>query len=83
MMKEDYVLVKHLKQGYNGDASHPPCQKFKMSVTDCHSTALERLVNEAVSIDINQTTRRVLNRKHGFRINNKLKLSSSLNKSVL
>ena len=46
MMKDDSVLVEHLKQCHDGDTSQPPCQKFKMNVTDCHSTALERLVND-------------------------------------
>ena len=83
MMKEDSVLVEHLNEYHDGDTSCPPCQKFKMNVTACHKTALDRMVTEAVSIDMTQQTKtRVLNRKHGFRVNNKLKLSSSLNKSV-
>ena len=84
-MKDESVFIEHLKECHEGDTSHPPCHKFKMNVTECHNTTLDRMVSEAVSIDINQkqTTRRVLNRKHGFRVNSVLKLSSSLNKSVL
>ena len=84
-MKDESVLVEHLKECHEGDTLHPPCHKFKMNVTECHNTTLDRMVSEAVSIDINQkqTTRRVLNRKHGFRVNSVLKLSSSLDKSML
>ena len=64
MMNEDSVLDEHLNEYHDGDASCAPCHKFKMNVTACHKTALDRMVTEAVSIDMTQQTktRRVLNR---------------------
>ena len=80
-MKEESVLVEHLNKCHEGDTSHPPCHQFKMNITDNHSTTLNRLVNEAVSIETKQNLApgRVLNRKHGFRVNSVLKLSTTLN----
>ena len=80
-MKEESVLVEHLNKCHEGDTSHPPCHQFKMNITDNHSTTLNRLVNEAVSIETKQNLApgRILNRKHGFRVNSVLKLSTTLN----
>ena len=71
---EDSVLVQHIKEKHENDFSDPPCFKFKMSVTQSHVTALSRLVTEAVNIE--HTTKPLLNRKRGYRVNTVLSLSS-------
>ena len=71
---EDSVLVQHIKEKHENDFSDPPCHKFKMSVTQSHVTALNRLVAEAVNIE--HTTKPLLNRKRGYRVNTVLTLSS-------
>ena len=78
---EDSVFIEHLRDCHNSDTSEPPCHQYKMNITECHDTALDRLVTEAVKIE--KSTQPTLNRKHGFRVNSVLKLSSSLNKSTL
>ena len=77
----DSVLVEHLRDYHDSDMSDPPCHKFRMNVTNCHSTALDRLVTEAVKIDTSAKT--TMNRQHGFRVNSMLKLSSSLGNNTL
>ena len=75
------VLVEHIRDHHGSDMSEPPCHKFKMNVTSCHYTALDRLVTEAVKIDTSDRT--VMNRKQGFRVNSVLKLSTSLGNNTL
>ena len=43
-LKDDPVLVENLKECHEGDTSHPHGHKFKMNVTACHKTALDRMV---------------------------------------
>ena len=68
------VFVQHIKECHGGDFSEPPCHQFKMSVTQCHNTALDRLVTEAVKI--NKSEKPLMNRKKGFRVNSVLSLST-------
>ena len=68
------VLVEHVNEVHNGDFCEPPCHQFKMSVTQCHNTALDRLVTEAVKI--NKQEKPLMNRKRGFRVNSVLSLST-------
>ena len=77
---EESVLVEHIRDQHQNDMSRPPCHQFKMNITECHNTALDRQVTEAVKIDM--STKPTLNRKHGFRANSVLKLSSTLSRNT-
>ena len=74
------VLCEHVIECHNSDFTQPPCHQYKMSVTQCHDTALDRLVTEAVKIDL--STRPTLNRKKGFRSNHVLRLRTSLSRNT-
>ena len=63
-----------MNEVHNGDFCEPPCHQFKMSVTQYHNTALDRLVTEAVKI--NKQEKPLMNRKRGFRVNSVLSLST-------
>ena len=69
----DSVLHQHIVKHHENDFSKPPCHQYTMHVTDSHTTALSRLVTEAVKID--QSENPLLNRKKGFRTNTVLKLN--------
>ena len=73
---DDSVLMEHIRDYHEGDFSNPPCQQYKMSVTQYHSKTLDRLVTEAVNIDT--ASRPTMNRKRGFRSNQMLRLKTSL-----
>jgi len=70
---EESVLIQHVREWHQSDLATPPCHQFKMSVTQCHDTPLDRLVTEAVKIS--QSTQPVMNRKRGYRVNNVMSLS--------
>ena len=70
---DESVLIQHVREWHQSDFATPPCHQFKMSVTQCHDTPLDRLVTEAVKIS--QSTQPVMNRKRGYRVNNVLSLS--------
>ena len=73
---EESVLIEHVKECHDYEFTEPPCHQYKMSVTQCHEKALDRLVTEAVKIDM--TKRPTLNRKRGFGTNRLLGLKTSL-----
>ena len=74
------VLCEHVIECHNSDFTQPPCHQYKMSVTQCHDTALDRLVTEAVKIDL--STKPTMNRKKGFRSNHVLRLRTSLSRNT-
>ena len=61
-------------QSTTDDFSAAPCHQFKMCVTESHTTALSRLVTEAVRI--NKQNKPLMNRKSGFRVNTVLSLNT-------
>ena len=58
------------------DIEHDKCSGFRMNICETHKNAFERLVAEAVKIDLSD--RPTMNRKTGFKTNTVLRLSSSL-----
>lgn len=70
--KHDSVLYQHIVECHQSNFNEPPCHLYKMNVTNCHNTTLDRLVTEAVKID--KSTAPTLNRKTAFRANSVLKL---------
>ena len=71
---EESVFVQHIRSHHDNDFSAAPCHQFKMCVTESHSTALSRLVTEAVRI--NKQNKPLMNRKSGFRVNTVLSLNT-------
>ena len=71
--EEESVLVQHIEEVHQSDFMEPPCHQYQMNVTQCHETALSRLVTEAVEIE--ETDGPIMNRKRGFKVNNILLLS--------
>ena len=72
---KESVLYQHINEYHHNDFKEPPCHQYKMSVTNCHNTTLDRLVTEAVKID--KSNKPTLNRKTGFRANSVLKLRTT------
>ena len=71
---QDSVLAQHIREFHESDFSAPPCHQFKMCIKQSHETAMNRLVTEAVKIDT--STKPLMNRKRGYRVNSVLSLSS-------
>ena len=71
---EESVFVQHIRSHHDNDFSAAPCHQFKMCVTESHTTALSRLVTEAVRI--NKQDKPLMNRKSGFRVNTVLSLNT-------
>ena len=71
---QDSVLAQHIREFHESDFSAPPCHQFKMCITQSHETTINRLVTEAVKIDT--STKPLMNRKRGYRVNSVLSLSS-------
>ena len=70
------MLVEHVNEIHDGDFGEDLCCKFKMSVKETHSNAMERQITEATKIDLSQKP--TMNRKVGYRANCVLPLRSSL-----
>ena len=71
---QDSVLVQHIQDCHESDFSQPPCHQFKMCITQSHETTISRLVTEAVEIDT--STKPLMNRRRGYKVNSVLSLSS-------
>ena len=72
----DSVFVEHVMNEHSGDFMNDPCSGFRMNVKQTHKTALERQITEAIKIDT--ATRKTMNRRTGYRVNNVLGLRCSL-----
>ena len=73
---KDSVLVEHVNEIHDGDFGEDVCCGFKMSVSETHSNAMERLITEATKIDLSHKP--TMNRKAGYRANCVLRLRSTL-----
>ena len=73
---KDSVFVEHVIERHSSDFEYDKCSGFKMNICETHKSAFERLVTEAVKIDLSE--RPTMNRKTGFKTNTVLRLSSSL-----
>ena len=78
--ENESVLYEHIKECHNSEFAEPPCHQYRMNVTQCHETTLDRLVTEAVKINL--AKRPTLNRKKGFRTNHVLRLRTSLSRNA-
>ena len=72
----DSVLVEHVYCCHNGEFKYDECAGFKMNVKETHTSAMNRLITEAVKID--SSSRPIMNRRTGYRANSVLRLTSSI-----
>ena len=74
---EESVLVEHVNDQHDSDFKYDICGGYRMNVRMTNKSVFERLVTEAVRIEMSDKP--TLNRKSGFRANSVLRLRSSLN----
>ena len=61
------MFVEHVIERHSSDFEYDRCSGFKLNIKETHKSAFERLVTEAVKIDLSD--RPTMNRKTGFTIN--------------
>merc|ERR1712033_133805 len=69
---EESVLVEHVNDQHDSDFKYDICGGYRMNVRMTNKSAFERLVTEAVRIEMSDKP--TLNRKSGFRANSVLRL---------